>query len=90
MDLPARHDRRSRARRPGVVGFGSIAQVIDGRIAFQTETKDAFTEVIEALTHRKVVAFLSANQATPGVACELFFLDATSAPTGPRSASAAG
>lgn len=30
--------------------------------------------MIERLTARRVVAFLSANQTTPGVACELFFL----------------
>jgi hypothetical protein len=32
--------------------------------------------MIEYLTHRQVTAFLSANQTMPGVACELFFLDA--------------
>ncbi len=37
---------------------------------------DEFTAAIERLTHRRVVAFLSANQTTPGVACELFFLNA--------------
>ena len=35
-----------------------------------------FTKAIERLTRRKVTAFLSANQTTPGVACELFFLEA--------------
>lgn len=56
---------------------GSDATVIDGRVAFQTETQDEFTAVIERLTHRRVVAFMSANQTTPGVAAELFFLEAT-------------
>jgi hypothetical protein len=32
---------------------------------------------VEQLTGRKVTAFLSANQTSPGVACELFFLDAS-------------
>ncbi len=50
--------------------------MIDARVAFQTDTEDEFTAAIERLTHRRVVAFLSANQTTPGVACELFFLDA--------------
>jgi len=49
--------------------------VIDGRIGVQTQTQDEFTAAIERLAHRHVVAFLSANQTTPGVACELFFLD---------------
>ena len=59
-----------------LLAAGARGQVIDGRVAFQTETEDEFTAAIERLTHRRVVAFLSANQTTPGVACELFFLDA--------------
>ncbi len=31
------------------------------------------TVSVERLTERRVVAFLSANQASPGIACELFF-----------------
>ncbi len=58
-----------------LVKFGSAQDVIDGRVAFQTDNQDAFTTAIEDLTHRHVVAFLSANQTTPGCACELFFLD---------------
>jgi uncharacterized protein YbcI len=56
---------------------GSGGEVIDGRVAFQTDTEDEFTAAVERLTQRRVVAFLSANQTTPGVACELFVLDAT-------------
>ena len=63
-------------REDDLVAAGERAEVIDGRVAFQTETEDEFTAVIERLTHRHVVAFLSANQTAPGVACELFFLDA--------------
>jgi uncharacterized protein YbcI len=59
-----------------LIAEGSSAKVIDGRVAFQTDTEDEFTAAIERLTHRRVVAFLSANQTAPGVACELFFLDA--------------
>lgn len=55
---------------------GRSGEVIDGRVAFQTDTEDEFTAAVERLTHRRVVAFLSANQTAPGVACELFFLDA--------------
>ena len=64
-------------REQELVGDGSHDQVIDGRVAFQTDTQDEFTAAVERLTHRRVVAFLSANQTTPGIACELFFLDAT-------------
>jgi uncharacterized protein YbcI len=59
-----------------LVADGARGEVIDGRVAFQTATEDEFTAAIERLTHRRVVAFLSANQTLPGVACELFFLDA--------------
>ena len=37
--------------------------------------QDEFTAEIERLTGRRVTAFLSANQTSPGVACELFFLE---------------
>lgn len=59
-----------------LIAQGSRGEVIDGRVSFQTETEDEFTAAIERLTHRRVVAFMSANQTAPGVACELFFLDA--------------
>ena len=58
------------------VESGGSADVIDGRVAFQEGAEDEFTAAIERLTHRTVTAFLSANQTTPGVACELFFLAA--------------
>lgn len=60
----------------GLIANGGDGEVVDGRVAFQTSTEDDFTAAIERLTHRRVVAFLSANQTAPGVACELFFLDA--------------
>ena len=59
-----------------LIADGARGEVIDGRVAFQTDTEDEFTAAIERLTRRRVVAFLSANQTTPGVACELFFLEA--------------
>ena len=59
-----------------LVAGGRAAEVIDGRVAFQTGMQDEFTVEIERLTGRRVTAFLSANQTTPGVACELFFLEA--------------
>jgi uncharacterized protein YbcI len=60
-----------------LVAEGAQGEMIDGRVAFQTDTEDEFTAAIQRLTHRRVVAFMSANQTTPGVACELFFLDAS-------------
>jgi uncharacterized protein YbcI len=58
------------------ISDGASDAVIDGRVAFQKQTEDEFTAAIERLTGRSVTAFLSANQTTPGVACELFFLEA--------------
>jgi uncharacterized protein YbcI len=58
------------------VSAGAGNAVIDGRVAFQEGMEDEFTSAIERLTERPVTAFLSANQTSPGVACELFFLDA--------------
>ena len=63
-------------RESALVAAGGRGEVIDGRVAFQTDTEDEFTAAIQRLTHRRVVAFMSANQTTPGVACELFFLEA--------------
>ena len=58
-----------------LIADGASAQVIDGRVAFQTDSEDEFTAAVERLTDRKVVAFMSANQTSPGVASELFFLE---------------
>jgi len=58
------------------IADGGGKEVIDGRIAFQEGAEDEFTKAIERLTGRKVTAFLSANQTHPGIACELFFLEA--------------
>lgn len=58
------------------IAVGRSSEVIDGRVAFQENTEDEFTAAIERLTQRPVTAYLSANQTTPGVACELFFLEA--------------
>jgi uncharacterized protein YbcI len=56
------------------IAAGDGAAVIDERVAFQTNTEDEFTNAVERLTGRRVVAFMSANQTHPGVACELFYL----------------
>lgn len=64
------------------VADGAGKDVIDGRIAFQEGSQDDFTKAVERLTGRRVTAFLSANQTNPGVACELFFLEAPPAAAG--------
>lgn len=69
-----------------LVRFGEGQEVIDGRVTFQTDTEDRFTAVIESYTGRRVVAFLSANQTTPGCACELFFLDGEPVASKPEAA----
>ena len=60
----------------GLVADGAGDGVIDGRVAFQKGSEDEFTAAVERLTRRPVTAFMSANQTHPGVACELFFLEA--------------
>jgi uncharacterized protein YbcI len=57
-----------------LVAAGSEDEVIDGRVAFQADREDAFSAAVECLTLRRVVAFMSANQTSPGLACEMFFL----------------
>jgi uncharacterized protein YbcI len=64
-----------------LIDAGSSGAVIDARVALQTDAEDEFTEAVERLTGRRVVAFMSANQTAPGVAAELFFLDATPSDT---------
>jgi len=58
----------------GRVAAGAGSEVIDGRVAFQADREDAFSAAVERLTLRRVVAFLSGNQSSPGIACEMFFL----------------
>jgi uncharacterized protein YbcI len=58
-----------------LVAAGCASEVIDGRVAFQADREDQFSAAVERLTERRVVAFLSANQASPGIACEMFFLE---------------
>jgi uncharacterized protein YbcI len=61
-------------REQELVAAGAASEVIDGRVAFQADREDEFSAAVERLTLRRVVAFLSANQASPGIACEMFFL----------------
>ncbi len=38
-----------------LVADGARGEVIDGRVAFQTDTEDEFTAAIQRLTHHRVV-----------------------------------
>jgi uncharacterized protein YbcI len=58
-----------------LIATGSGSEVIDGRVAFQAAREDEFSAAVERLTSRRVVAFMSANQTSPGIACEMFFLE---------------
>ncbi len=69
---------------------GDTAGVIDRRVAFQTGAEDEFTAAVERLTHRRVTAFLSANQTSPGVASEVFFLEPRDGLLEPREVSGRG
>jgi uncharacterized protein YbcI len=62
-----------------LVADGSATEVIEGRVAFQAAREDEFSAAVERLTRRKVVAFMSANQTLPGIACEMFFLEPVTA-----------
>jgi hypothetical protein len=65
-----------------LLATGAHGEVIDGRIAFESDTQDEVTATIVRLTHRRVAALMSVNHATARDTCERFFLD--SAPlTGP-------
>jgi uncharacterized protein YbcI len=62
-----------------LVDAGDGSEVIDGRVAFQADREDEFSAAVEGLTRRRVVAFMSGNQSSPGIACEIFFLAPTMA-----------
>ncbi|TMK23750.1 MAG: DUF2294 family protein [Actinobacteria bacterium] len=47
------------------------------RHLFQEAMKVDFTEAVERLTGRRVVAFISGNHVDPDIAVELFILDGT-------------
>jgi uncharacterized protein YbcI len=49
--------------------------VLGMRHAFQSTMREEFTAAVEALTERKVIAFMSANHVDPDLAVEVFVLD---------------
>jgi uncharacterized protein YbcI len=54
---------------------GKVDQVLSMRRAFQDTMQAELTAVVEDLTGRKVIAFLSHNHVDPDLAAELFVLE---------------
>ncbi len=54
------------------------------RHLFQKTMETEFTNAVERLTGRKVIAFISGNNTKPDIASELFILDSTLYPTTPE------
>lgn len=53
---------------------GHGEDVIRQRMAFQEVMRDRFTDVVEQATGRKVIGFMSGNQQSPDMICEVFVL----------------
>lgn len=53
---------------------GHGEDVIRQRMAFQEVMRDRFTNVVEQATGRKVIGFMSGNQQSPDMICEVFVL----------------
>jgi uncharacterized protein YbcI len=56
---------------------GRGASVIQQRMDFQDVMRDRFTEVIELATGRRVIGFMSGNEQSPDIMCEVFILAPT-------------
>ena len=59
------------------------------RAAFQDAVADQFTSVVEGLTGRRVLAFMSQAHVAPDLAIEVFFLDRAVAASGSHETAAA-
>jgi uncharacterized protein YbcI len=57
-----------------LISGGHSELVMQARFAFQQMMRPAYTAVIEAVTGRKVRAFLSQNHIDPAIAAEIFVL----------------
>jgi uncharacterized protein YbcI len=53
---------------------GHGEDVIRQRMAFQEVMRDRFTSVVEQATGREVIGFMSGNQQSPDMICEVFVL----------------
>lgn len=60
-------------RKLGEIGRGDF--VLESRKAFQNAMRDDITELVETLTGRRVVAFLSDNHIDPDVGLEALMLE---------------
>jgi uncharacterized protein YbcI len=58
-----------------LVQHGQAAQVLGLRKSIQTTMRDDLVEVVQRLTGRRVIAFMSTNHADPDMAAELFMLE---------------
>jgi uncharacterized protein YbcI len=58
-----------------LVESGKTSMVLDMRRCYQIAMKDDLVERVEALTGRKVLAFMSDNHIAPDVAVEIFILE---------------
>lgn len=56
---------------------GRGSAVIHQRMEFQEVMRDRFTSVIEDATGRPVIGFMSGNQQSPDLMCEVFILGPT-------------
>ena len=56
---------------------GRGAAVIEQRMAFQEVMRERFIAVIEHATGRPVIGFMSGNQQSPDMLCEVFVLSPT-------------
>ncbi len=56
---------------------GRGAAVIEQRMEFQELMRDRFISVIEQATRRRVIGFMSGNQQSPDMMCEVFMLAPT-------------
>ena len=59
-----------------IIDSGAPERVVDMRHDFQNIMTKRFTEAIEELTGRKVLAFLSQAHVDPEITIEIFFIDA--------------
>ena len=56
---------------------GRGASVIQQRMEFQELMRERFVAVIEDMTGRRVIGFMSGNQQDPDIMCEVFILAPT-------------
>ena len=56
---------------------GRGAAVISQRMEFQEIMRERFAEVIQNATGRRVIGFMSGNQQSPDIMCEVFILAPT-------------